>query len=368
MVIRFCINILFIVTLLSCKDTVAKKINNKSENSQVNEILEFVNYNERKSENGINIFYYENTLITIDYDKHTILGLKNNEELNLYEIIDLDLDLGELNLLKFRKNSTVLYLIELDNFTQRDYKVILYYNNILYNLGEFSYSFIEQKVTENTNLKFEVEINNNNLFISEINKTGNLFESYEFINSEKLNVKKSYKDYYNYLIEKDENKIPNSAGSIGDPEYVAKYIIFTKDANGILQINKEYLKYIQQNTSAKQNQYVLALEKYVTHEIIKYFNNESTWTEEELIKIIAYASNTTDPLFKKLWTKSPENWNYGMWGNILGFCYLVYNDRLWMKMLNQFEQENYYNLPHLKEMVHYAEQFDKFGPPDLIEN
>src|SRR5690606_19699702 len=130
MVIRFCIYILFFVSLLSCKDTGAKNFSDKNENLQVNKKLEFVNYNERKSENGINIFYYDNYLITIEYDQHTVIGLSKNEEFNLYEINDFDLDLGELNLLKYHKNSTILYLIELDNYTQRDYKVILHQNNI----------------------------------------------------------------------------------------------------------------------------------------------------------------------------------------------------------------------------------------------
>lgn len=53
MVIRFFIYILFFVSLLSCKDTGAKNFSSKSENLQVNEKLEFVNYNERNSENGM---------------------------------------------------------------------------------------------------------------------------------------------------------------------------------------------------------------------------------------------------------------------------------------------------------------------------
>ncbi|WP_171032608.1 hypothetical protein [Chryseobacterium indologenes] len=39
------------------------------------------------------------------------------------------------------------------------------------------------------------------------------------------------------------------------------------------------------------------MEKYVTQGIIKFYDDKnSPWTEEELIKIIAFAANTTDPL------------------------------------------------------------------------
>ncbi|KFF73885.1 hypothetical protein HX13_17165 [Chryseobacterium sp. P1-3] len=43
------------------------------------------------------------------------------------------------------------------------------------------------------------------------------------------------------------------------------------------------------------------MEKYVTQEIIKFYDDKnSPWTEEELIKIIAFAANTTDPTSKIL--------------------------------------------------------------------
>ncbi|GAE66280.1 hypothetical protein H3Z85_10285 [Chryseobacterium indologenes] len=82
-----------------------------------------------------------------------------------------------------------------------------------------------------------------------------------------------------------------------NPQEVTDHLIFTKDRNNTLQINTEILSYIQKNTTAQQNQYTLALEKYVTQEIIKFYDDKnSPWTEEELIKIIAFAANTTDPL------------------------------------------------------------------------
>ncbi|AYZ37312.1 hypothetical protein EGY07_18085 [Chryseobacterium indologenes] len=149
-----------------------------------------------------------------------------------------------------------------------------------------------------------------------------------------------------------------------NPQEVTDHLIFTKDRNNTHQINTAILNYIQKNTTAQQNQYTLALEKYVTQEIIKFYDDKnSPWTEEKLIKIIAFAANTTDPLHQKFWKESPDNWHKGMWGNILSFCCLTYPKTLWINFQNQVKKENYYNLPHIKEMISYASEFDKFGPP-----
>ncbi len=150
----------------------------------------------------------------------------------------------------------------------------------------------------------------------------------------------------------------------GNPEYVTDNLIFTRDENHQLQINTEILSYIQRNSTAQDNAYVIALEKYVSHAIDGlYYSNEKQWTEAEMIKIIAYAANTTDPLHKKLWKESPEHWHNGMWGNILSYCYLVHGKTLWVKLQSQWEEEHDYNLPYLREMIAYAMEFDRFGPP-----
>ncbi|MET3038360.1 hypothetical protein ABXT08_19910 [Chryseobacterium sp. NRRL B-14859] len=171
---------------------------------------------------------------------------------------------------------------------------------------------------------------------------------------ENINTNTRSKFSINEIMEKNKS----------NPGEVTDYLIFTKDPSSKLQINTEILNYIQKNTTAQQNQYTIALEKYVTREIIKFYDEKSSpWTEEELIKIIAFASNTTDPLHKKFWKEAPDNWHNGMWGNILSFCYLVYPNTLWINFQNQMKKENYYNLPHIKEMISYATEFDKFGPP-----
>ncbi len=153
--------------------------------------------------------------------------------------------------------------------------------------------------------------------------------------------------------------------NIDTPEKIVNYLIFKKEKNNKLIIDESILNYIQTHTTETQNKYVLALDKYVTNEIRKYKDGDkSEWNKEEIMKIIAYASNTTDPLFKKYWIKSPENWHNGKWGNILSFCSLVYQDSFWKELLTEFDKNNYYNLPNLEEMTQYASEFDKIGPPE----
>lgn len=188
------------------------------------------------------------------------------------------------------------------------------------------------------------------------------FLIYSILNDEYLNFNDVKTDASDKNDEKDYEELMRN--NISTPEKITDNLIFTKGPDNSLQINTDILDYIQKNTTATQNQYTIALEKYVTHEIIKFYDDkDSPWTETELIKIIAFASNTTDPLHQKLWKKSPDNWHNGMWGNILSFTYLVYRKPLWGKLQEQFKKENYYNLPNLKAMVSYAMEFDKFGPP-----
>ena len=60
------------------------------------------------------------------------------------------------------------------------------------------------------------------------------------------------------------------------------------------------MAYISKYTTSKNNTYVLSLEKYAIHQIDQYYGyNNRQWSEEELVKIVAYASNTTDSLHKK---------------------------------------------------------------------
>ena len=67
------------------------------------------------------------------------------------------------------------------------------------------------------------------------------------------------------------------------PEKVVDNLIFTKDENNSLQINKEILDYISKNTTRENSGYLVALENY----IIKYrYTYREVWGSENFSKII----------------------------------------------------------------------------------
>ena len=90
------------------------------------------------------------------------------------------------------------------------------------------------------------------------------------------------------------------------------------------------------------------------------YNN---YSEKEKIKMIAYIANTYDSLFKKH-HRNQDGWD-PRW-NILG-AYFEDDSRSkikWLKLKEEMQINNYYNLPNLKEVVSYAEGFDSVGAPD----
>lgn len=82
-----------------------------------------------------------------------------------------------------------------------------------------------------------------------------------------------------------------------------------------------------------------------------------------MFRIIAYASNITDPLFKKYWKENFSKWNNGKSGNILGFCNVAYRDKIWNKLIANFKDNKYYGLNNLEDMIYYASEFDSTGAP-----
>lgn len=222
----------------------------------------------------------------------------------------------------------------------------------LNNLGQYraTFSLFKNKEKDFTNIDYQLQKNNQ----------GKL-EITSILNDEYLN--------FNNIIKKDNKKFLNEdynklfADNLSSPDNITNNLIFIKN-NNKLEINLELLNYIQKNTTATNNIYSISLSNYVRGLVTNYYDqNDRTWKEDELFKIIAYASNTTDPLFKKYWKRNFEQWDNGRSGNILGFCNLVYHDQIWDKLTDNFDKNNYYNLPYLKDMIWYGSEFDETGAP-----
>ncbi len=134
-------------------------------------------------------------------------------------------------------------------------------------------------------------------------------------------------------------------------EFINNYV-FVRNCKGELEIREDILKYIEQKTTDEENthDYAKALYHYEVYE------NPNKWTEKEAYKILAYKSNTYDYLFMKYKNIRDNN----RW-NILGSIFYYSNrgdEKEWKEIEKNFEMNNYYNLPHLKEALEYAYIFE----------
>ena len=134
-------------------------------------------------------------------------------------------------------------------------------------------------------------------------------------------------------------------------EFINNYV-FVRNCKGELEIREDILKYIEQKTTDEENthDYAKALYHYEVYE------NPNKWTEKEAYKILAYKSNTYDYLFMKY-----KNIRYNNRWNILGSIFYYSNredEKEWKEIEKNFEKNNYYNLPHLKEALEYAYIFE----------
>ncbi|MCT6870187.1 MAG: hypothetical protein M3Z80_09610, partial [Apibacter sp.] len=78
------------------------------------------------------------------------------------------------------------------------------------------------------------------------------------------------------------------------------------------------------------------------------------WTNEELYKMVAYSANYIDPLYWKYHNLETVEWGDG---NILGAYDSLLSKEEGEAMLKQFEQNNYYNLPYLKEAIKITKKY-----------
>ncbi|MGM5629501.1 hypothetical protein O2K51_01265 [Apibacter raozihei] len=138
--------------------------------------------------------------------------------------------------------------------------------------------------------------------------------------------------------------------------------VFVKDCKGNLEIREDILKYIEETTTEQKTDYIEALYRY-TYFLFNPYNDKETsiFNEKEKYKIFAYAANTYDQLFRKY--SFLRTTNRGRW-NMLGSYFYNSSEEDWKKLKKEFVLNNYYNLPHLKSLIEYAEEFDGLGSPD----
>lgn len=129
--------------------------------------------------------------------------------------------------------------------------------------------------------------------------------------------------------------------------------LFVKNCKGELEIREDILKFIENNmTENSQDQaYVNALNSYDV--------DNNNWSNKEKLKFRAYIANTYDFLFMKY--DSIGSTNIGRFSYLGRIFYHSNkeNGKEWSEMEQNFKENNYYNLPHLRDITSYALQFEE---------
>ena len=131
-----------------------------------------------------------------------------------------------------------------------------------------------------------------------------------------------------------------------------------------LYIREGILKTIEHITNENEGTYAIELIDSTLDLFWSLDKSDLTKAQKEYrFKKIGYIANTCDPLFRKYHLSRNVRWRRG---NILGAYHASLIDDLepWYDLKNTFIENNYYNLPHLEEMVDYAEQFSDKETPE----
>ena len=131
-----------------------------------------------------------------------------------------------------------------------------------------------------------------------------------------------------------------------------------------LYIREGILKTIEHITNENEGTYAINLIDSTLNLLRELDKSDLTKAQKGYsYKKIGYIANTCDPLFRKYHLSKTVRWGRG---NILGAYHASLVDDLepWYDLKNTFIENNYYNLPNLKEMVDYAEQFSDKETPE----
>ncbi|WP_313377299.1 hypothetical protein [Chishuiella sp.] len=154
------------------------------------------------------------------------------------------------------------------------------------------------------------------------------------------------KDLLSWVMKKNENRAQDFINEN----------LFVKNCKGELEIREGILKYIEETTNKDNYVYFNTLYSYYTD-----YDNEiwNQFSKKEQDKMLAYLANTFDYLVMKdreLSYKSNGGWS------ILGSVFYHYNreddEKTWNKLVDKFKENKYYGLPHLKELIDFAYNYE----------
>lgn len=133
-------------------------------------------------------------------------------------------------------------------------------------------------------------------------------------------------------------------------QYIAN-LFFVKDSYNRLQIRKNLLKYVEENTSATDNRFIYALGYYMSslysEDIDKIFDEDPSkkFTAVEKAEIVANIANIENPAIEKY--KSPESSE--VWTNAGSSLYNLSVSH--PEVIKIIAQHNYFGLPKMKGII-----------------
>ncbi|MGN7988889.1 hypothetical protein ACTJKC_16180 [Pedobacter sp. 22226] len=137
---------------------------------------------------------------------------------------------------------------------------------------------------------------------------------------------------------------------INSTEFIGQFF-FIKDCNNKLQIRKNLLKYVEENTSATDNRFIYALGYYMlsiySEDLDKIFDEDPSkkFTDVEKAEIVANIANIENPAIEKYKSlESSDVWNKA--GSSLYNISVSHPE-----VIKIIEQHNYFGLPKMKEII-----------------
>ena len=233
-------------------------------------------------------------------------------------------------------------------FINKEKKILNYY---IKNLGSLI------KIYNKKNKKYKIK---KDLLLLHLNKyiVYNYKASLDYLLSEVPALTRSLVSNFNYDKEDkiNESVMDNLYTTNADDqpmrESELRELIFVKKIQtdpDRLYIREGILKTIEKITNENNCKYAIELSNALIDLIDRKREGEDIgWTNEELYKMVAYTVNYIDPLYWKYHNLETVEWRNG---NILGAYDSLLSNEEGEVMLKQFEQNNYYNLPHLKRLV-----------------
>lgn len=235
---KICI-ILSIICFLSCKKESSKIAIN--ENVNVSNKIESHNYQKvsyeiRELINGINVFTFNDQKVTIQYTTSTFFGIEKNKKFDIFSL-NYDLDLGEIELLRFDKPNSQVFVVELQDYNYFIYNLYLNENNNLYYLGSADADLSKFEIIKGKPI-LNISRKENNILLNVSHNNKSLLKS-KFEIKQLLKPFNAYSNIQNYLGNTSKSNISTDKNIIKEYDNDHFSIKITEDENITVQSKNE---------------------------------------------------------------------------------------------------------------------------------